>query len=384
MDHPSKEVLARLPLAEAVLLLWRGVLCDERLEALWGHHRGRCYEKLISFSLMVHLIADALLQYHGSGRRSFEKNIEARELPASVQAAYKKLGRLPLPLSQAFLGECTAALQVVFPAGAQRPLPASLGAFRVLILDGKAVKRVAKRLAPLRGIPGGLLGGRALVTLDWAMGLAVAMQADPDGEANDGRFVSELVPVVRAHVKGPRLWLADSAFCDLEQPARFTAVAGDHFVVRYHPQVKFHPDDSYRPRQGLTASEQSYTEQWGWLGRVRDKRRRFVRRIRLACPGRSRDVVLVTDLLDAELYGASDLLWLYAQRWGIEELFQQVTEVFGLQGLIGGTPHACLFQLAFCLVLSNMIHVVRGYVAEGHACPPAAISLEKLCDDVER
>jgi hypothetical protein len=31
MDHPSKEVLARLPLAEAVLLLWRGVLCDERL-----------------------------------------------------------------------------------------------------------------------------------------------------------------------------------------------------------------------------------------------------------------------------------------------------------------------------------------------------------------
>jgi len=95
-------------------------MCEERLEAVWGRHRGRCYEKLISFSLMVHLIADALLQYHGSGRRRFEKNSEARELPASVQAAYKKLGRLPLPLSQAFLGECTAALQGVFPTGARR------------------------------------------------------------------------------------------------------------------------------------------------------------------------------------------------------------------------------------------------------------------------
>lgn len=384
MDHPSKQVLARMPLAEAVLLLWRWVMCEERLQALWGRHRGRCYEKLISFSLMVHLIADALLQYHGSGRRSFEKNIEARELPASVQAAYKKLGRLPLPLSQAFLGECTAALQVVFPTGARRPLPDSLGEFRVLILDGKAVKRVAKRLEPLRGIPGGLLGGRALVAMDWATGLAVAMQADPDGEANDVRFVSELVPVVREYVAGPRLWLADSAFCDLEQPARFTAAAGDHFVVRYHPKVKFHPDGPYRPRQGLTASGQIYTEQWGWLGSVRDKRRRFVRLIRLECPGRHRDVVLVTDLLDAEIYLAPDLLWLYAQRWGIEEMFQQVTEVFGLQGLIGGTPQACLFQLAFCLVLYNMIHVVRGYVAEGHAWPPAAISLEKLFEDIER
>ena len=65
-------------------------------------------------------------------------------------------------------------------------------------------------------------------------------------------------------------------------------------------------------------------------------------------------------------------------------MFQQVTEVFGLQGLIGGTPQACLFQLAFCLVMYNMIHVVRGYVAEGQTCPPGAISLEKLFDDIER
>lgn len=49
MDRPSKETLARMPLAEAVLLLWRWVTCKERMQNLWNLHRGRCYQKIISF-----------------------------------------------------------------------------------------------------------------------------------------------------------------------------------------------------------------------------------------------------------------------------------------------------------------------------------------------
>ena len=383
MDRPANGVLARMPLAEAVLLLWRWVTCEERMEDLWNRGRGRCYEKIISFSLMVHLIGDALLQYEGSGRRSFEKNIENGQLETSFQAAYGKLGRLPIPLSEAFLAECTAGLTEAFPPWAEWELPKSIRGLRVVVLDGKAIKRVAKRLKRLRGIPGGLLGGRALVALDWSTGLAVAMHAHPDGDANDVRFVPELVPVVRKHVPGPRLWLADSAFCDLNQPGRFTAEEGDHFLVRYHPKVKFHRDPQTRERRGKTADGQTYVEQSGWLGSERDKRRRYVRMIRLLCPGK-RDVILVTDLLDADINPAEDLLWLYSERWGIEQMFQKVTEVFGLKGLIGGTPEACIFQFAFCLVLYNMIQVVRGYIAEAQDREPEEISTEKLFDDVER
>ena len=383
MDRPSQEMLARMPLAEAVLSLWRWVTNSERLQRMWDHHRGRCYELIISFPVMVHLIADALLQYDGSGRRSFEKNIENGELEASVQAAYKKLGRLPIPLSQALLAVCTAALSEAFPPWAQWQLPKSLHGFRVVILDGKAIKRVAKRLKSLRGIPGGLLGGRALVAIDWTTGLAAAMHADPDGDANDVRFVPDLVPVVRVHLVGPRLWLADSGFCDLEQPGRFTAEDGDHFLVRYHPKVKFHLDAKTRQRKGKDEKGRTYVETWGWLGGERDKRRRYVRMIRLQRP-ENKDVVLVTDLLDADIYPAEDLLWLYAERWGIEKVFQTVTEVFGLKGLIGGTPQACIFQFAFCLLLYNMIQVVRGYIAQAQDREPDEISTEKLFDDVER
>ncbi|MEQ9586515.1 MAG: hypothetical protein RJS97_00845, partial [Parvibaculaceae bacterium] len=226
MERPSKEILARMPLAEAVLLLWRWVTSEQRMEFLWSSYRGRCYEKIITFGLMVRLIADALLKYSGSGRRAFEKGIEHGELDATVAAAFRKLGRMPVPLSEAFLSHCTTALRSAFPQWSGYQLPKSVRKFQVIILDGKAIKRVAKRLKALRGIPGGLLGGRALVALDWCTGLVIAMRAHEDGDANDVKFAGDLVPVVCEHVEGPRLWLADSAFCDLTQPTHFTGSKG--------------------------------------------------------------------------------------------------------------------------------------------------------------
>jgi hypothetical protein len=383
MDRPSKQVLARMPLAESVLLLWRWVTNEDRMQSLWDLHRGRCYEKIISFALMVHLIADALLKYNGSGRRAFEKGIENGELETNVGSAFKKLGRLPVGLSQAFLSQCTAALRQAFPEWAEWRLPKSLRRFRVIILDGKALKRVAKRLKPLRGIPGGLLGGRALVALEWCTGLAVAMRAHEDGDANDVKFVGDLVPMVCEQVEGPRLWLGDSAFCDLTQPQHYTANEGDHFLVRYHPKTPFYQDCTRKQRKGKDERGRDFVEKWGYLGSPNNKRRRYVRMICVERPG-EKPLILVTDLLETDAYPAEDLLWLYAERWGIEQVFQKVTEVFGLNRLIGGSPKACIFQFAFCLLLYNMIQVIRGYLAEAQDVEPEEISTEKLFDDVEQ
>ena len=63
----------------------------------------------------------------------------------------------------------------------------------------------------------------------------------------------------------------------------------------------------------------------------------YVRRITLYRPG-ERDVILVTNLCDAAAVPAVDLLEVYLNRWGIERMFQQVTEVFGLSHLMGTTP----------------------------------------------
>ena len=54
---------------------------------------------------------------------------------------------------------------------------------------------------------------------------------------------------------------------------------------------------------------------------------------------------LVTDLLDGEMFPASDLLDAYLLRWEIERVFQQITEVFSLESLIGSTPEAVVFHV---------------------------------------
>jgi DDE family transposase len=383
----DREVLSRLPLAEAVLVLWRWVCAEEGLDRLYDQHRGGTYQKKITFPLLVSLIRDALLEPDGSGHKSFRHARADGTLTAALSSTYDKLGHLPFAVSEAFLAEGADRLRQVFPdsaaaAGAD-PLPASVRDFEVLILDGKVVKRVPRRLKPARQRKGGLLGGKGLAALHARSGLAVALATDPDGEANDARLVPDLLPQVRSRVPGARLWLADRQFCDLTQTEAFTAAAGDHFLVRYHPKVHFCPDPARPAQHGEDGQGRAYREEWGWLGREGNKRRRYVRRLTLYRPGEE-DVILVTDLLDATAYPATDLLALYLARWGIERVFQQITEVFHLNRLIATTPQGTLFQLSFCLLLYNMIQVVRGYVAVGQRRAVDTISTELLFDDVTK
>jgi DDE family transposase len=373
---------ARLPLAEAVVQVFQFIGSEERLQALFQAHRGRCYDKQIRFPDLVTLIGDALLEHGGSGNQSFSRARQSGELEASKVAAYGKLGRLPVALSQAFLAELSQSLRELFPAQSHRQPPASLRRMNTIALDGKAIKRVAKRLKLLRKVAGGMLGGRALVAMHYETGLVIGMHADEDGDANDVRFVPDLLPLLRASVEGVLLFLADSGFCDLNRFAEFTE-GGNHFLVRRHPKVGFHPDPNRLARTGIDAQGRTFQEVWGWLGAANHPKRRYIRQVTLQRPGQA-DVAIVTDLVDADLYPAEDLLHHYLQRWGIEQVFHKVTEVFHLRGLIGSTPKATIFQFAFCLVLYNVTQLVRGYVAAHQDRETETISIENLFLDVHR
>jgi hypothetical protein len=378
----AREALDRLPLAQSVLLLWQQVADPGFLQDLFDRRRGRGYDKVLSFPSMVQLIADALLQHDGSARASFERAQEHDTLPVTIPAAYGKLRRLPIAVSTAFVTEGTQRLRELLPTHPAATIPRSLQSFTVTVLDGKTIKHVAKRLKLLRGVRGGVLGGKTLVALELNSGLAVAMGAHPDGEINELRLVPEVVAQVQQRLPGPRLWVGDRLFGDLEQTGRFTA-NGDHFLVRYHSKLHFHPDPQRSVQHGSDTGGRAYTEEWGWLGAATDPRRRYVRRIPLTRPGEEA-LILVTDLVNAQRYPARDLLAVYHARWGIETVFQTVTEVFPLKRLIGSTAQAGIFQMAFCLLLYNMIHVLRTYVAAAEQWEATDVSLEKLFEDVEK
>ena len=208
---------------------------------------------------------------------------------------------------------------------------------------------------------GGAIGGKTVVALSLNSGLALAMRAHPDGHANEVRLVPDLVPEVRRLVTDKRLWVGDRAYSYPELLKEF-AGEEDHFVMRLRCDITFTPAKGSRVRRGRDSRGRAVREEWGRLGRPTGRHHIDVRRITLD-RGHEESVVLVTNLLDAQCYPASDVLELYLSRWGIERAFQQVTEVFSLSHLIGSSPEASVFQFSFCLLLYNMLQVVRATLA---------------------
>jgi hypothetical protein len=379
------QMIDKVPLADAALSLWSFVMEPGFLLKVFEDHRGRSFSDVLTFPVFVELMADALMQHQGSGRQAFTRARERDELSACVEAVYGKLRRVPLTLSQGFFEDATERLRTTRPDGMiDRPMPASLGEFSVVVVDGKILKNVAKRLMASRGKAGKLYGGKLLVAYLPAEGLARSFFADPDGETNDAKLIPSLIPRAREVIAGPRLWILDRQFCDLTQPV-VLADDGDHYVIRFHPKNSFHLDESRSSKESTDAVGRIVVTEWGWLGGTTSKRRLYVRRIRLQRPGEE-EIILVTDLIDEAAYPSVDLLAVYLERWGIERVFQQITEVFNLKHLIGSTPQATIFQASFCLMLYNVLQVIRQHIAfaQPEPCRPETLSTEQIFTDLKR
>ena len=225
-----------------------------------------------------------------------------------------------------------------------------------------------------------MLGAKILAGLRLDTGQVIAFHADPDGETNDCPLVPGLLAQIRSRTTGPRLYIADRQFCGSGQLDLFAA-EGDHYLARRTTTAQFSPDPLRPGREGVDGRGRRYVESWGALG-IRSKSR-YVRQITLERLGEE-TIILVTNLLDGDLFAASDLLEAYLMRWQIERVFQQITEVFSLESLIGSTPEAVVFQCAFCFLLYNVLQTVRGLLAEIQQREPEKISTEQVFYDARR
>jgi hypothetical protein len=377
MDAYSLETMARLPLAEAVLRLSRQVLDDGFLADLFERCRGTGSEQKVNFALLTLLMFDALNEHQGSGRQSFHAARAERGLPATDAAVYGKLRRVPLPLSEAFLREATARLRCYLPRAACQQAPAALGEFAVMIVDGKKLKRLPKRLGALRHTHGKVLGGKVVAGLLLNEGLVVAMHVSPDGEANDAPLTPGLLSqLTEGSQQQRRLYVADRQFCDLKIPASIQS-AGQAFVIRFCKKTSFFPEAEPACSRHAQRLVQDVV---GWVGSPRDPRRLRVRQITLA-RAEEEDVILVTNLFDATRYPAELLLELYLQRWTIERVFQQVTEVFHLDTFVASSPQGAIFQFALCALLYNLLQALRSYLAVAHQHAVRSLSTEMIFVD---
>jgi len=413
MNEFERELMRRSPLAACVLETCDFIFDDAFLRSIWDEHRGRCYEDVLKFEDFLGLMRDALVNHGGSAHRVFVDLELDDEQPCDESNFYRKLARTPVAISRALLREGSQRLRQLLPASAEPVvrLPACFDRYTVVAGDGKKIKDAAKRLAPTRGYRGKLLGAKALVAMDLRSGMALAMSDSLDGMTNDVPLVPELMKQlyqVVAAAAGPLLTIWDRQFDDVRTMRHFSARAGDAFVVRAKQQDAIFTVES--AVEGKDEQGRRVLDEIGVLGQ--GNKQMTVRRITLirrkgdktnnevksskkakgsaavakdaADQEQEDDVVLLTNLLDREVFSAADLLALYKHRWGIEQVFQQVTETFSLKHLIGSGPKAVLLQFAYCLLLYNLMQLIKIYVAKDGNVMASVVSMFYLFNDVKR
>jgi hypothetical protein len=382
MDAFEQELMRRSPLAACVLEIGDFIFDDRLLESIWDGHRGRCYEDVLRFEDFLRLMRDALVRHGGSAHQLFVELERDAAQPVDESNFYRKLARTPVELSRALLRECTGRLAELMPAGADAAqLPACFGEFEVIVGDGKKIKRAAKRLKPTRGYAGKLIGAKALVAMNVRSGMAVAMSDSLDGMANDVPLVPALMEQLRQSIARPICSVWDRQFDDVRTLRHLSARDGDAFIVRL--KQKNHTFCVESAVQTSDAQGRGVRDEIGMLGNAGNALR--VRRITLTRAGDGEeDVVLLSNLLDRGAFGAADVLALYRRRWGIEQVFQQVTETFALAHLIGSSPRAVLVQFAYCLLLYNLVQLVKTYVAADGRVLASVVSTFYLFNDIRK
>ena len=115
MEAFESELVRRLPLAKATLELFDFVLEQRWLDRLYESNRGRGYTAELTFPAFVGLLRGCLLVHGGSGHKGVVAAEEAGTMPVAQSSFYRKLGRMPMDVSQALLRDCTARLHELVP-----------------------------------------------------------------------------------------------------------------------------------------------------------------------------------------------------------------------------------------------------------------------------
>lgn len=404
MNDFKQELMQRSPLAASVLETCDFIFDDAFLQSIWETHRGRCYQDVLKFQEFLRLMRDALVNQGGSAHRVFVDLERDGEQPCDESNFYRKLARTPVMLSRALLRDGTQRLRQLLPESAEPAveLPACFAGYTLVVGDGKKIKDAAKRLAPTRGYRGKLLGAKTLVALDLRSGMALAMSDSLDGMTNDVPLVPELMTQLHQVVAGPMLSVWDRQFDDVATMRRFCQRDGDAFVVRAKQQDAIFIVES--TVESTDEQGRQVLDEIGTLGQG-DKQMRLRRITLVRSDGNEKnggvkakknkrggtkenaeedDVVLLSNLPDRNACFAADLLALYKRRWGIEQVFQQVTETFSLSHLIGSSPKATLLQFGYCLLLYNLMQLIRIYVARDGQVLAGVVSMFYLFNDVRK
>lgn len=345
-----------------ICVMARGVLENllnpVRIDALFERTAEVQYTRDLLFSSVVDLMGQVVLGVQPSVHAAYQA--QAEMIGVSDQAVYDKLNHIELGVSAELVRDSARQAAPVIRA-LRASLPPFLKGYRTKVLDGNHLSASEHRIEELRGTWAAPLPGKILVVLDPALMLAVDVFLCEDGHAQE----RSLLPEVLTSVQGGDLWIADRNFCTIGFMAGITA-RGGRFIIRQHGQLK---GDLIGTRQSKGKANTGH----GYEQRLRIANPAgetlTLRRITILLNEPTRDgdreIHLLTNVPAREA-DARKVAELYAKRWTIETMFQELTETLTCEVNALGYPKAALFGFCLALMAYHAVSVIRAALRAVH------------------
>lgn len=333
---------------------------SERLNALFERTAVLQYTRDLMFATVVRLMTEVVLGVSRSIRAAYQDAEET--IPVSIASVYNKLNGIEPQVSAELVRDSAAQLGPIVRR-MRGTAPELLPGYRVRVLDGNHLSGTEHRLAALRTLRAGALPGQTLVVLDPSLGLVVDVVPCEDGHAQERSLLDDVLTMV----KPSDLWIADRNFCT----TKFFFGIADHggfFAIRQHASTLVWELVGTRKCRGKTDTGRVY-EQNMRLQNPTTGETLTVRRITVVLKEPTRDSETEIHILTnvpAKDANARVIANLYAKRWTIETMFQELTVALTCEINTLGYPKAALFGFCLALVAYNAVSLVKASLRAVH------------------
>jgi hypothetical protein len=345
-----------------ICVMARGVLENllnaERVNGVFERTAEVQYTRDLLFSSVVDLMGQVVLGVKPSIHAAYQA--QAEKVGVSDQAVYDKLNHVELGVSAELVRDSARQATPVIRA-LRASLPPLLKGYRTKILDGNHFSASEHRIEELRGTWAAPLPGKILVVLDPELMLADDVFLCEDGHAQERSLLAEVL----TSVQDGDLWMADRNFCTIDFMGGIAARGGS-FIIRQHGQL--HGElIGKRQSKGKVSTGNVYEQGL----RVTDSEGKTLtlRRItvKLNAPTRDgdREIHMLTDLPPRKA-SARKVAELYAKRWTIETMFQELTETLTCEVNALGYPKAALFGFCLALMAYHAVSVIKAALRAVH------------------
>ena len=330
------------------------ILHPERLEKVFQDHAVSQYTVKITFAQCVQIM-DAVVFKTVPSVGAWYKN-HGHLLSATRQSMYDKLKLIEPAVSAALVHYAGHEL-----LGCIRPMKGvpeeTLPGLRMRVLDGNHLTGTEHRLKGLRGTRAAALPGQALAFYDPRYNLITDVIPCEDAYTQERALLDQAL----ATIVGNDCVIADRNFCTTKFLFGIARLLG-YFIIRQHASTLTWKPIGKARNAGKDDLGRQLKEQRILLTDPSTAKTMVVRRITIPLRkpnDKGEKALYVLTNLSRKKATARSVANLYAQRWTIENAFQQLTDDLRTEIDTLAYPKAALFGFCLACVAYNAVSLVK-------------------------